>query len=71
MLDLLMETDRGAGALAQHFPISRPAVSQHLRVLLDTGLVTEQQNGRERRYCLAPAQLRPIRTGCGVMNGLE
>ncbi len=34
--------------------MSRPAVSQHLRVLLDAGLVTEQRHGRERRYRLVP-----------------
>lgn len=39
MLDLLVETDRSAGAIAGHFQMSRPAVSQHLRVLLDAGLV--------------------------------
>ena len=38
--------------------MSRPAVSQHLRVLLDVGLVTD---GRERRYRLVPAQRRPVR----------
>jgi DNA-binding transcriptional ArsR family regulator len=61
MLDLLIETDRSAGALAGHFQMSRPAVSQHLRVLLDAGLVTEQRHGRERRYRLVPARLGPVR----------
>ena len=61
MLDLLIETDRSVNALAGHFQMSRPAVSQHLRVLLDAGLVTEQRHGRERRYRLVPAQLRPVR----------
>jgi DNA-binding transcriptional ArsR family regulator len=61
MLDHLIETARSAGALAGHFQMSRPAVSQHLRVLLDAGLVTEQRHGRERRYRLVPAQLRPVR----------
>src|SRR3954470_17518751 len=61
MLDLLVEADRSVNALAGHFQMSRPAVSQHLRVLLDAGLVTEQRHGRERRYRLVPAQLRPVR----------
>jgi DNA-binding transcriptional ArsR family regulator len=61
MLDLLVEADRSVNAIAGHFQISRPAVSQHLRVLLDAGLVTEQRHGRERRYRLVPAQLRPVR----------
>jgi len=49
MLDLLIETARSVNALAGHFQMSRPAVSQHLRVLLDAGLMTEQRHGRERR----------------------
>src|SRR5438128_8749297 len=53
--------DRSVNALAGNFQMSRPAVSQHLRVLLDAGLVTEQRHGRERRYRLVPAQLRPVR----------
>jgi len=61
MLDLLIETARSVNALAEHFQMSRPAVSQHLRVLLDAGLVTEQRHGRERRYRLVPAQLRLVR----------
>jgi len=41
--------------------MSRPAVSQHLRILLDAGLVAEQRHGRERRYRLVPEQLGPVR----------
>jgi DNA-binding transcriptional ArsR family regulator len=61
MLDLLVEADRSVNALAGHFQMSRPAVSQHLRSLLDAGLVTEQRHDRERRYRLVPTQLTPIR----------
>ena len=61
MLDLLVEADSSVNTIAGHFQMSRPAVSQHLRVLLDAGLVTEQRHGRERRYRLFPAQLRPVR----------
>lgn len=61
MLDLLADGDRPVNGLAAHFDMSRPAVSQHLRVLLDAGLVTEQRAGRERRYRLAPTQLAPVR----------
>jgi DNA-binding transcriptional ArsR family regulator len=61
MLDLLAEADRSVKAIARHFKMSRPAVSQHLRVLLDAGLVTEQRHGRERRYRLVPEQLGPLR----------
>jgi DNA-binding transcriptional ArsR family regulator len=61
MLDLLVDEDRSVNAIAGHFEMSRPAVSQHLRILLDAGLVTEQRHGRERRYHLLPASLGPVR----------
>jgi DNA-binding transcriptional ArsR family regulator len=61
MLDLLAEDDHSVTAMAGHFQMSRPAVSQHLRVLLDCGLVTEQRHGRERRYHLVPEGLGPVR----------
>ena len=61
MLDLLVEADRSVNTIAGHFEMSRPAVSQHLRVLLDAGLVTEQRHGRERHYRLVPERLGPVR----------
>lgn len=61
MLDLLAEADRSVNTIAGHFRMSRPAVSQHLRILLQAGLVTEQRHGRERRYRLVPARLGPVR----------
>src|SRR5215471_2787189 len=61
MLDLLVEADRSVNTIAGHFKISRPAVSQHLRILLDAGLVTEERHGRERRYHLVPSGLGPVR----------
>ena len=61
MLDLLADADRSVNTIAGHFQMSRPAVSQHLRVLLDSGLVTEQRHGRERRYHFVPERLGPVR----------
>lgn len=62
MLDLIAQTQGcSVGALAGHFAMSRPAVSQHLRILLDAGLVTEQRQGRERHYRLAPERLSLVR----------
>jgi DNA-binding transcriptional ArsR family regulator len=60
MLDLLRESDRSVNTITGSFQMSRPAVSQHLRVLLDAGLVTEQRYGRERRYRLVPERLKPV-----------
>lgn len=61
MLDLLVDADRSVNTIAGEFEMSRPAVSQHLRILLDAGLVTEQRHGRERRYHLEAARLAPVR----------
>jgi DNA-binding transcriptional ArsR family regulator len=61
MLDLLADAERSVSEIAAHFEASRPAVSQHLRVLLDAGLVTERRHGRERRYSLVADQLAPVR----------
>jgi DNA-binding transcriptional ArsR family regulator len=61
MLDLLTGAERSVNDIAARFEMSRPAVSQHLRILLDAGLVTEQRHGRERRYRLVPAGLGPVR----------
>jgi DNA-binding transcriptional ArsR family regulator len=59
-LDVLAEADRSVNTTVGHFRMSRPAVSQHLRALLDAGLGTEQRHGRERRYHLVPVRLRPV-----------
>jgi DNA-binding transcriptional ArsR family regulator len=61
MIELLTGADRSVNIIAGHFEMSRPAVSQHLRVLLDAGLVTEQRHGRERRYHFVPDRLRVVR----------
>ena len=46
--------------LAATRPISRPAVSKHLRVLVEAGLVTATDRGRERHYALDAAGLEPV-----------
>ena len=61
LIGLLAEADHSVNAMAEHFDMSRPAVSQHLRVLLEAGLVTEQRHGRERRYHFVPEKLAPVR----------
>lgn len=49
-----------AGEIAEGFPISRPAVSRHLRVLRDSGLVRDEVEGRRRLYTLVPDRLLPL-----------
>ncbi len=61
LLDLLAEGEQPVNRLAMPFEVSRPAVSQHLRVLLEVGLVSERRSGRERRYRLHPDRLRDVR----------
>ncbi len=61
LLALLAEGERPVNALAEPFAMSRPAVSQHLHVLLDAGLVAEQRAGRERLYSLQPDRLCSVR----------
>ncbi|MGY0499951.1 ArsR/SmtB family transcription factor [Nocardia sp. FBN12] len=46
--------------LAAEYPISRPAISKHLRILTDAGLVRAESHGRERHYRLARAGLAPL-----------
>lgn len=50
----LSHGDQPAGALAEPFAISRPAVSRHLKVLRDAGLVSVRTDGRERWFSLNP-----------------
>ena len=50
------------GQLAVEFPVSRPAVSQHLKVLKDAGLVLDQPIGRRRLYRVDPAGVDAMRT---------
>jgi DNA-binding transcriptional ArsR family regulator len=52
---------KSVGRIAQTMPVSRPAVSQHLRVLKDAGLVREEQDGTRRLYSIDPRGLGPLR----------
>ena len=55
------ERPQTVGALAAQLPVSRPAVSQHLKVLKDAGLVTHEARGTSRIYRIDPQGLGPIR----------
>lgn len=57
----LAERPRAVGELARELPISRPAVSQHLKVLKDAGLVTDRTAGTRRVYRLNPAGVAALR----------
>jgi len=50
ILDLLAQQSLTLNGVAEHFPISRPAISKHIKILTECGLVVIHQRGRER-YC--------------------
>ena len=60
ILDALGERPRSAGDVAALFPVSRPAISRHLRVLRESGLVVDRAEGRRRVYALDPTPLAPL-----------
>jgi DNA-binding transcriptional ArsR family regulator len=61
IFERLGDGPRSVGALARGLPISRPAVSQHLKQLKEAGLVTDQADGTRRIYRIDPAGLGALR----------
>src|SRR5277367_6612125 len=61
VLERLAEGPRAVGEIAEGLPVSRPAVSQHLRVLKDAGLVSDRQDGARRIYAIDPNGLGAMR----------
>jgi DNA-binding transcriptional ArsR family regulator len=60
VLDLLRRGSQPAGEIAGAFPVSRPAISKHLRLLRRAHLVREHREGRHRVYQLNPEPLRAV-----------
>ena len=60
IVELLSKRDLTAGEIAEHFPVSRPAVSKHLKVLRDAGLVAVTADANRRIYRLDPAPLADL-----------
>ena len=64
VLELLAQGERSSGAIVaavqEDFPISQPAVSQHLKVLRDAGFVTVRVDGNRRVYALRTAPLQEV-----------
>ena len=61
ILTLVRERELSAGEIAAHFEVSRPAVSQHLTVLKEAGLVDERRNGTRRLYLARPEGLSELK----------
>lgn len=61
IFELLVEHPCSVGELARDLPVTRPAVSQHLKVLKDAGLVTDTRAGKQRIYRVDPDGLAALR----------
>ena len=69
ILLMLHDAPRTAGAIAEAFTVSRPAISRHLRVLREAGLVRDTVSGREREYTLALDALAPLEAFLAQLRG--
>jgi DNA-binding transcriptional ArsR family regulator len=73
ILRLVAEREMRAGDIAAAFTITRPAVSQHLTILKEAGLISERRDGTRRLYRLRPEGLAELRTFLSELwpNALE
>ena len=67
VFERILAAPRPVAAIAEGLPVSRPAVSQHLRVLKEAGLITEQRNGTRRLYSANPQALGELRAAIEAM----
>lgn len=61
ILSLVRDGELTAGEIAGHFDVTRPAISQHLNVLKEAGLVSERRNGTRRLYQARPEGLEELK----------
>ena len=61
ILQLVRDEELSAGEIASHFDVTQPAVSQHLKVLKEAGLVDERRNGTRRLYRARPEGLADLK----------
>ncbi|MGK3987237.1 metalloregulator ArsR/SmtB family transcription factor [Sorangium sp. So ce136] len=69
ILRILRDSTASAGSIASAFPVSRPAVSRHLRVLREAGLVRDVLRGREREYSLELGALAELEAFLRELHG--
>jgi DNA-binding transcriptional ArsR family regulator len=67
LLALLARDERTAGDIGRHFDVTRQAVSQHLRILLEAGLIRERREGTRRWYSARPEGLAEVRAYVDAM----
>ena len=63
----ILAAPRPVAAIAEGLPVSRPAVSQHLKILREAGLVTERRSGTRRLYAANPQALGELRAAIEAM----
>jgi DNA-binding transcriptional ArsR family regulator len=67
VFERILAAPRPVAAIAEGLPVSRPAVSQHLKVLKEAGLITERRNGTRHLYAANPQALGELRAAIEVM----
>ena len=67
VFERVLTAPRPVTAIAEGLPVSRPAVSQHLKVLKEAGLITERRNGTQRLYAANPQALGELRAAIEAM----
>ena len=67
VFERILAGPRPVAAIAEGLPVSRPAVSQHLKVLKDAGLITERRDGTRRLYAANPRALGELRAAVEAM----
>jgi DNA-binding transcriptional ArsR family regulator len=62
ILRLILDRERSAGEISSYFNVTRPAVSQHLKFLMDAGLITMRRQGTQRFYRARPEGLAELKS---------
>ena len=67
VFERVLVAPQSVGAIAEGLPVSRPAVSQHLKVLKEAGLISERRRGTRRLYVANPQALGELRAAIEAM----
>jgi DNA-binding transcriptional ArsR family regulator len=67
VFERILAAPRPVAAIAEGLPVSRPAVSQHLKILREAGLITERRSGTRRLYAADPRALGELRAAIEAM----
>lgn len=70
IIDLLAAEPKNLNAIAEHFEITRPAISNHIRILSECGIISIEQIGRERFCRIRPDHLRQVSDWVGQYEKL-